>query len=500
MRLDNWFKQKGYNLSAYNEMIGYIQVWKQWHAGHVPSFHDYTMNNGKSKVRRTKYTLNMANQVCKDYADLLLNEKVQYNIGNEELTQVITDKVLDPNNFPELSNSGQELTMALGTGALVKRLVNLEYNKVTGVVLNSKDTEFEIDFVTADKIIPLRYNGKKVIDCAFVTTTVDNGFNITCVAIHRHEESGYVIENYYFTEDNYGNMKRYNMEGTLEVFYTGTHMAWFNIMRPNIANTINLDSPYGISVFHSAIPQLMGIDNIYDSFVNEFVLGKKRIFIDPSLMKVDTVTGEPYFDDGDITFYQLQGVGSAYGDGSSEPNKMMVESNMTIRSGEHTDSLNMAFNMLSNAVGLGDGFYTVEGGSVMTATQVVSDNSALYRSIKKHEISLENALHDFFKSILEIGEKYKIEGVSTMVRLEDEEGKEGELQLADVSIDFDDSIIEDTETIIKRARMEADGGYISKIQYYMDTKKMTRKQATEFYELQQKEMGLSDDVEMEEDI
>lgn len=495
MKLDNWFKQKGYNLGAYKEMLPYIELWKQWHAGHVPSFHNYTINNGRTNVRHTKRTLNMANQICKDYADLLLNEKVQYNIGDEVLTQTIIDKVLDPNNFQELSNSGQELTMALGTGAFVKRLVNLELNTVTGVVTKGEDTNIEIDFLTADKIIPLRYNGKKVYDCAFISTTVDKGNNVTCISIHKKEETEYVIENYYFIEDNYGNMKRYDMNGSLEVFHTGTEMPWFNIVRPNISNTINIDSPYGVSVFHTTIPQLMGVDNIYDSFINEFVLGKKRIFIDPSLMKVDTVTGEPYFDDADVTFYQLQGIAGSYGDGSSEPNKMMVESNMSIRSTEHTEALNMALNLVSNSVGLGEGFYSMEKGSVMTATQIVSDNSSLYRSIKKHEISIENALFDFFKSILEIGEVYNIDGVTTTI-VNEELGT----QLADVSIDFDDSIIEDTEAIVMRARMEADGGYISKIQYYIDTKKMTRKQATEFYQLQQEEMGLSDDIEMEEDI
>jgi len=55
----------------------------------------------------------------------------------------------------------------------------------------------------------------------------------------------------------------------------------------NIANNMDLDSPMGIAVFANAIDQLKGIDITYDSYVNEFILGKKRIFVAPEMLSLN---------------------------------------------------------------------------------------------------------------------------------------------------------------------------------------------------------------------
>lgn len=63
-------------------------------------------------------------------------------------------------------------------------------------------------------------------------------------------------------------------------------------------------------------------------------------------------------------------------------------------------------------------------GQVRTATEVISENSDLYRNLKKHELSLEAALLGMIDSIADL------------------------LHLGDVkaSISFDDSIISDTDS------------------------------------------------------
>ena len=50
---------------------------------------------------------------------------------------------------------------------------------------------------------------------------------------------------------------------------------------PAIANNDDLPNPMGIPAFANAIDQLKGVDIAYDSYVNEFVLGKKRIMVKP---------------------------------------------------------------------------------------------------------------------------------------------------------------------------------------------------------------------------
>ena len=50
----------------------------------------------------------------------------------------------------------------------------------------------------------------------------------------------------------------------------------------------------------------------------------------------------------------------------------------------------------------------------------------------------------------------------------------------DVTIDFDDSIIEDTEKTRTQAILELNNNLIDDIQYYIDVYKMTEEQAIEF--------------------
>ena len=78
-----------------------------------------------------------------------------------------------------------------------------------------------------------------------------------------------------------------------------------------------------------------------------------------------------------------------------------------------------------------------------TATQIISENSTLFRTIKKHEIVLRNVLTQLCRTLLRMGNAYSGAGL-------DEE--------VEISIDFDDSIIEDKETDFNRdARMVSMG-------------------------------------------
>lgn len=70
---------------------------------------------------------------------------------------------------------------------------------------------------------------------------------------------------------------------------------------------------------------------------------------------------------------------------------------------------------------MGTGRYRFENGAVKTATEVISEKSDLYQSLKKHEIVLESALKSMVKAIA------RLKGA----------------KIEEVNIDFDDSIIED---------------------------------------------------------
>jgi A118 family predicted phage portal protein len=181
----------------------------------------------------------------------------------------------------------------------------------------------------------------------------------------------------------------------------------------------------GISVFAGAIDQLKGVDIAYDGYVNEFILGKKRIIVKPEATK--TVDGKPIFDARETVYYSLPE--------DSTNGSIMQQVDMTLRTAEFNAGIQDMLNVLSSKCGFGENHYKYDNGNVSTATQVVSENSSLFRTIKKHELIVETVLIDLCRIILRMGNKYM--GMNL-----DED--------VEISIDFDDSIIEDEESNFNR--------------------------------------------------
>ena len=76
---------------------------------------------------------------------------------------------------------------------------------------------------------------------------------------------------------------------------------------------------------------------------------------------------------------------------------------MTLRSAEHNTGIQDQLNILSSKCGFGESYYRFNGGSVATATQVISENSTMFRTIKKHEIILNDVLVELCRILLRLG-------------------------------------------------------------------------------------------------
>ena len=163
----------------------------------------------------------------------------------------------------------------------------------------------------------------------------------------------------------------------------------------------------------------------YDSYVNEFVLGKKRIIVKPEATK--DIDGEPVFDPNDTVYYVLPE--------DSQNGSVIDQVDMTLRTAEHNAGLQDMLNALSSKCGFGENHYKFDNGNISTATQVISENSSMFRTIKKHEIILEDVLIELCRIILRLGNTYMGAGLNEDV---------------EISIDFDDSIIEDKATDFSR--------------------------------------------------
>lgn len=285
--------KRGMNLMV-GDLYDQQAIWKQWYRGNVNDFHYYNIVVNGKKKRVERKTLNAPKKFCEDIAKLLWTEKTQINLDNEEATKKLWD-ILDSKknsltvNLPIFLEKG----LALGGGALVEYF--------------DGDGDPVIDYVPADSVIPFKYTNSYINGIVTLGRTLDeqdskNKKYYTMLTIHKYEGGVYTRENELYLSENETDLGK---QIPLKTMYPNvkekesieTETPRFQYFKPNIANNLDVDSPMGISIFANCLDIFKSIDAKYDGFYNEFILGKKRIMIDASVMKRTNKTrrkGQPY--------------------------------------------------------------------------------------------------------------------------------------------------------------------------------------------------------------
>ncbi len=425
--------------TALDETYDHIDNWLEWYQDDVKKFHHYKVWNGVIMTKHERYRLGMAKKVCEDWANLLLNEKVTINAGAYEER---LNEILNFNNFSVRANQLVELAFALGTGAFVE-YKNAEENVI-------------IDYIRADMIYPLGWDNGDITECAFGATRVVDGKERIYLQIHRlgdpeknEKQNVYYIENKYVDPES---GKELDMPEEIALIVdTGSAAPLFQIITPNIYNNIDLDSPFGISIYANSISQLKGCDIVYDSYINEFILGKKRIIVPISAAKIQMEkdgVATPSFSPDDTVYYQMPA--DRTGD------MKLTEVDMSIRASEHELGIQRCLDVLSMKCGMGTGRYKFDSsGGVKTATEVISDKSDLYQNRQRNTIIVESAILGMVRAVSFLDTGVEVEAV----------------------VDFDDSIIEDTNATIDKNIKLVNAGLRSKLTAIMEINKCSEDEA-----------------------
>ena len=447
-------KKNGINL-AVGDIYDYMQIWKEWLAGDVADFHHYKVKLASgTTVNKEILTMNMPKKVCEDMAKLLWTEKTQIQLKRKKdtikLWSILDNKV---NNFTTNFPIFIEQVMGLGNGALI------EY-KDNGVTT--------IDYVTGDLVVPYKYTNSYVYGLITVSryseiedaeTNKEKTFYYTHITYHEHENGKYKRKHELYKSENdneLGNEINFNeiypdieKEDEIE-----TDVPYFQVLKPNLANNLDMSSPLGISIFANSIDRFKAIDLKYDSFSREFVLGKKRILVDNTTLKAKAIPNEngkidyvQQFDANEEVYVAVEGM-------EKQPAK---EIDFTLRTKDHIDAINAELNWLSSNVGLGENYYKFDGVSVKTATEVISENSKAFRTRTRHLINVNDVVYDLVRAICHI------EGIDA----------------SDIVITPDDSIITDKNAEKTLALMEVQQGLKSKKSYLIKFEGMTEQQAQE---------------------
>lgn len=441
MKLEDFLQTNyGYNPDVKDILQTYIDQWKSWYEGNVKKFHNYYQYNGKRKVKKTRYTMNMAKEISEDWSDILWSEKCGISMENENTQKEFDDLIVELDLYT-LINQTIEKSGALGTEATVVSVYDLVQNE-DGMYLDVTNAKTRIDVVDIDWIFPLTWNNKGITECAFGSVEYVKGIRYVVLSVHKLNERGnYVIHNHLFRDTN-GVLSEITEENdVMKEFDTKSPIKWFSIFKPLLTNNLFNNSPFGIPHYANAIDNLKSVDIAFDELKNELINGKKRTFVRASMLNYDDGTQRMTFDDEDTSVYVLP----------KEANKddLIQSDSEDLRTDKQIATLNMELNILGNKVGFGENHYHFDGTNLSTATAVVSSNSKLFRRKKKLEVGYESSIYDLVSAICYASSMFGKYNINT----------------ENMVIQFDDSIIEDKEAESNRALRELSAGVLSKEEY-----------------------------------
>ena len=239
-----------------------------------------------------------------------------------------------------------------------------------------------------------------------------------------------------------------------------TEKSLFTYFRTPDANNIDDNSPLGISIYANAMETLHAIDICFDSFVREFRLGKKRIIVPARMIRhvVDPQTGQSlrYFDATDETYEALS---------TDDPDTLKIQDNsVELRVEEHVEGLNALLNILCLQVGLSFGTFSFDvHGGLKTATEVVSENSKTYKTVRNFQAQVTPSIRQLVDAIIQVASLYDVTWEGQSVRALAERGYE-------VKVTLDDGITQDRQTNINEGITLVGAGLMSKFTFLTDPK------------------------------
>jgi A118 family predicted phage portal protein len=214
-----------------------------------------------------------------------------------------------------------------------------------------------------------------------------------------------------------------------------------------------------MSIYAPAMNTLHGTDIMFDSLQREFVLGKKRIIAPARVMKMSAGVngGRPqrYFDADDEVWEALA---------TDNPEDLkVIDNSVGLRVEEHIKGINANLSILCAQIGFDPGTLSFDASKgLKTATEVISENSKTFGTVKAHENIVRDSLTQMVDAIFELAVHYGLTW----------KGKSIESLIAggyNVTVTFDDSIIEDKNAEINQGVALVGAGLLSKKKFMMDT-------------------------------
>lgn len=230
----------------------------------------------------------------------------------------------------------------------------------------------------------------------------------------------------------------------------------------NNTNNVDNNSPLGVSIFHNAIDTLKQVDKQFSRTLWEYEGSELAIDIDETMLDVDK-NGNTIYPKGKQRLYRKL---MAINENKDKWNIFNPE----IRDTALFNGLNELLRQVEEQCGLAVGTLCKPELIEKTATEIKSAKQDYYVTVSDIQTSLQHAFEDLIYGIYVLCRLYNIPVSNNY----------------EMSFDWDDSILVDKEALQKQSLVERNADIIDDIQYIMDTKDYSEKEATAFYENIQK--------------
>lgn len=461
---------------AFNQFYYFgIFVWKYLYKGFYGPWHRILAPTiAEPYRRRDMERLNMAKAVCSELAGLIWSEQCDVHIsqsdGNETLESFVHD-VLNKNGFWTKMQEHIEQVLALGGGAI--KAWYEEQRDSAGNIIPGHG-QIKLGFCMADQFVPTEWDNAQVKGGVFISREAKDGYYYTRLEWHKWDGLTYYISNEAFRSDYIDNRPetteaqdilgfRYPLDEIYPLLNPQTSIkglttSLFAYYRTAIANNIDDNSPLGVSIYANALSTLKSLDICYDSFIREFQLGKKRIIVPAQCLRTvhDPITGEMrrYFDVNDEAFVALN---------TDTTDSLQIKDNsVELRVDEHERAINAFLTILCLQLGFSAGTFTFDrAAGLKTATEIISENSKTYKTIKSNQLQVKAAITKIVDAIIQIACLYGIEYNGEKITSLAKNGWE-------TKVVFDDSILQDRQTNINEGILLTNNGLMSKKKFMVD--------------------------------
>lgn len=326
--------------------------------------------------------------------------------------------------------------------------------------------EIEFDFVQADRFFPMAFNADgKITEAAFIQTKLDKDTVYTRLEYHKLDGHSITVKNYAFKSNNtelatsksfFAQELKLGKEIPLtevqewanlepEVTIDNVDRPLFAYLKMPEANTIDTYSPIGVSCFSRVAELIRDADEQYSRLLWEFEGGELAIDVDRDALRIEE------YQNGTHTVLptKQQRLFRKVDLNSEETYEVFSPG---LRDVSLINGLNTILTRIEDATGLSRGTISdSEYSDARTATELKILKQRSYQTNKDIQDALKDALEDVVYAMDVYCDLYEITP----------EGK------YEMSFEFDDSILSDSETELEKRMTMLNAGITSKVELRM---------------------------------